>query len=200
MSKQPWPGLFPAIRRFLYGEANPPKAKRYGETTTPTTSSYYEGMHRYYRWFRQDSFTRKCILTNAYFATMIAGYETALESTGDDIDLEDYVKENIDEYNKKVNMDLSLFVQSGIRRVTMTERLNKQLKVAGIVLELLSRGDMHWTPLTKAVLMESPTPWKVQSILRWLLDHGYIERPERGLYRITLKGLEFLRTLDPDVP
>jgi len=90
MSKQPWPGLFPAIRRFLYGEANPPKAKRYGETTTPTTSSYYEGMHRYYRWFRQDSFTRKCILTNAYFATMTAGFETALEPTGDDVDFEDY--------------------------------------------------------------------------------------------------------------
>jgi DNA-binding PadR family transcriptional regulator len=78
-------------------------------------------------------------------------------------------------------------------------RLNKQLKVARIVLELLSRGDMHWTPLTKAVLKESPTPWKVQSILRWLLDHKYIERPDRGLYRIKKKGLEFLRTLDPDL-
>jgi hypothetical protein len=74
-------------------------------------------------------------------------------------------------------MDLSLFVQSGIRRVTMTERLNKQLKVPGIALELLSRGDMSWTPLTKAVLKKSPTPWKVQSILRWLLDHEYLERP-----------------------
>jgi predicted transcriptional regulator len=54
--------------------------------------------------------------------------------------------------------------------------------------------------LTKAVLKESPTLWNVQSILRWLLDHGYLERPERGLYRITEKGLEFLRTLDSDVP
>ena len=80
----------------------------------------------------------------------------------------------------------------------MTKRLNRQLKVAGIALELLSRGDMHWTPLTKAVLKESPTPWKVQSILRWLLDHKYIERPDRGLYRITEKGLKFLRTLDLD--
>ena len=35
-------------------------------------------------------------------------------------------------------------------------------RVAGIVLELLSRGDMRWTPLTKAVLKESPTPWNVQ--------------------------------------
>jgi len=76
-------------------------------------------------------------------------------------------------------------------------RLNKQLKVASIVLELLSKGDMHWTLLTKAVLRESPTPWNVQNILRWLLDHGYLERPERGLYHITKKGLEFLKTLDP---
>jgi len=82
----------------------------------------------------------------------------------------------------------------------VTERLNKQLKVAGIVLELLSWGDMRWTPLTKAVLKKSPTPWKVQSILRWLLEHQYIERLERGLYRITKKGLKFFKTLDPDVP
>jgi len=31
--------------------------------------------------------------------------------------------------------------------------------------------------------------------LEWLLKHGYIERPERGLYRITEKGLRFLETL-----
>ena len=84
--------------------------------------------------------------------------------------------------------------------LTVTERLNKQLKVAGMVLKLLSRGEMHCTSLTKAVLKESPTPWKVQSILRWLLDYGYLERLERGLYHITEKGLDFLRTLDPDVP
>ena len=77
----------------------------------------------------------------------------------------------------------------------MTERLNKQLKVAGIVLKLLNKEDMRWTSLTKAVLVESPTPWKVQSILRWLLKQGYVERPERGLYRITKKGIEFLKTL-----
>jgi len=71
----------------------------------------------------------------------------------------------------------------------MTERLNKQLKVA----------EMHWTPLTKAVLKESPTPWNVQSILRWLLDHRYVERPQRGIYRITEKGLEFLTTLDSNL-
>jgi len=112
MSKHPWPGLIPAVRRFFHGEARPPKAKRYGPTSTPTTSSYYEGMPKYYRWFRQDGLTRKCVLTNAYFATLTAGFETALEATSKDINLEDYgfVKEQIDEYNKQVNMDLSLFI------------------------------------------------------------------------------------------
>ena len=38
------------------GAAQPPKAKRYGETTTPTTSTYYEGMPEDYRWFRQEGY------------------------------------------------------------------------------------------------------------------------------------------------
>ena len=112
MSTQTWPGLIPLVRRFFVGEARSPKAKRYGPTSTPTSSSYYEGMHKYYRWFRQDARTRKCLLTNAYFATMTAGFETVLEATSDDIDVEDYafVKEGVDEFNKNVNMDLALFV------------------------------------------------------------------------------------------
>ena len=112
MSKRPWPGLFPVIRRFFYGVANPPKAKRYGETTTPTTSTYYEGMDKDYRWFRQDELVRKCIVTNAYIATMTAGFKTVLESTSEDVNVDDFkfVKEDVDELNKRANMDLVLFV------------------------------------------------------------------------------------------
>jgi hypothetical protein len=107
-----WPGLMPTVRRFFFRGAHPPKAKRYGETSTPTTSTYYEGMPKDYRWFRQDELVRKCIVTNTYFATMTAGFETVLEPTRDDVDIEDYsfVKERIDEFNKRVNMDLILFV------------------------------------------------------------------------------------------
>jgi hypothetical protein len=102
----------PAVRRFFFGWFPSPKAKRYGETSTPTTSGYYEGMNRFYRWFRQDSRTRKCIVTNAYFATLTAGFETALEATGDGVDTGDYafVKERVDGLNKRVNMDYALFV------------------------------------------------------------------------------------------
>ncbi len=111
MSRRPWPGLVPLVRRFFFGVANPPKAKRFSETSTPTTSSYYEGMPEDYRWFRQDELVRKCIVTNAYFATMTAGFKTLLEPTSDDIDIEDYafVKEGVDEFNKRVNMDGVLF-------------------------------------------------------------------------------------------
>jgi len=52
-----------------------------------------------------------------------------------------------------------------------------------------------WTPLVNATIEESPSPWKAQTILEWLLKHDCIERPERGLYRITEKGLQFLKTL-----
>jgi hypothetical protein len=106
------PGLFQAAKRFLFGEVRPPKAKRYGETSTPTTSAYYEGMPEDYRWFRQDELVRKCITTNAYFATLTAGFETVLETTLEDIDPEDYahVKDKIDEYNRRVNLDQALFV------------------------------------------------------------------------------------------
>ena len=108
---RPWLGLIPWARRLLLGEARPPKAKRYGPTSTRTTSTYYEGMPEGYRWFRQDELLRKCIVTNAYFATMSAGFETVLEATGD-ADPGDYafVKERVDEFNKQVNMDLILFV------------------------------------------------------------------------------------------
>ena len=77
----------------------------------------------------------------------------------------------------------------------MTERLNDQLRVAHIVLEKLREGPMRWTPLTKAVIQESTSPWKAQNLLEWLLRHDYVERPERGLYRITEKGRHLLKTL-----
>lgn len=74
---------------------------------TPTTSHYYKGINQFYRWFRQDGLTRKCVLINAYFATMTTGFETVLKTTSDYINQEDYafIKECIDEFNKQVNMD-----------------------------------------------------------------------------------------------
>jgi len=107
-----WPGLVPSIRRFFLGAASAPRAKRRGETSTLTSSTYYEGMPEDYRWFRQDELVRRCVVTNAFFATMTAGFRTVLEATGEGVDPGDYafVKEGIDEFNRRVNMDLALFV------------------------------------------------------------------------------------------
>jgi hypothetical protein len=77
----------------------------------------------------------------------------------------------------------------------MTQRLDEKLKAARIVLENLSNGPMRWTPLVKAALRGSPTPWKFQTIMHWLLVQGYVERIGRGVYGITDKGRALLGSL-----
>jgi len=76
-------------------------------------------MNKYYRWFRQDELVRKCLVTNAFFACLTKGFETVLEPADPNLMdqekkrlLEDYsyVKTQIDELNKRVNLDLVLFV------------------------------------------------------------------------------------------
>ena len=75
------------------------------------------------------------------------------------------------------------------------KRLNEKLRIAGIMLEKLEEGLIRWTPLMKAVVKESSSPWKAQVIIKWLLTNGYISRPERGVYQITENGRELLRAL-----
>lgn len=77
----------------------------------------------------------------------------------------------------------------------MTERLDEKLDMARIVLDRLKDGPMRWTPLTKIVVKKSPSPWEAQVIIRWLLENGYIERPERGMYSITEKGRALLKSI-----
>jgi len=76
-----------------------PKAKRAYSYTTGTS---YQGMSQDYRWFRQDELTRRCIATNALFATA-GGFETTLEAESP----EEYasIKEAVDDANKRVNLD-----------------------------------------------------------------------------------------------
>jgi len=88
---------------------------------TPTTSTAYEAMDKNYRWFRQDEMVRRCLVTNAYFATLAAGYETVLQVQPDEKGvmpsdpeavLEQYawVKKRVDDINRRVNFDNVLFV------------------------------------------------------------------------------------------
>jgi hypothetical protein len=126
-------GLIPSFRRFLTG-VSAPKAKRYSETSTPTSSTYYAGMNEDYRWFRQDELVRKCIVSNAYFSTM-AGYETVLE--GEKTENYDDLKEKIDELNKALNMDLILFITQIKRSIHGNAGFEKIVGADGYPTQLL---------------------------------------------------------------
>jgi hypothetical protein len=108
-------GILTAARRALLG-ASTPKARRVGDTSTPTTATWYEGMHWGYRWFRQDELVRRSILANAYYSTLCAGFNTALEGEGP-LDDYAYVKQRIDAVNARVNMDQVLFTAQVKRSV-----------------------------------------------------------------------------------
>jgi hypothetical protein len=77
----------------------------------------------------------------------------------------------------------------------VTERFDDKLGAVKIVLEKLKYGPARWTPLVKTVVRESPSPWKAQKILEWLLKHDYIEHPER-VYNITEMGSNLLKSIN----
>ena len=71
------------------------------------------------RWFRRDDLVRKCIVTNAAFATFSAGFDTELEAVDDSLSDEQkkqlteqfaYVKAYVDQVNRQVNFDKCLFI------------------------------------------------------------------------------------------
>ena len=99
--------LMAALKRLLGGE-RPPKAGRWGVELLHEYD-WPEGDHR---WFRQDELVRRCILVNAFFSTMASGFDTVLEASRPGVDVADYrfVKEEIDEFNRRVNLDLTLFI------------------------------------------------------------------------------------------
>ncbi|MCD6480046.1 hypothetical protein J7L65_04605 [Candidatus Bathyarchaeota archaeon] len=98
--------LMAALKRLLGGE-RPPKAERWG-----AGGPIYEWLEGDYRWFRQDELVHRCILVNAFFSTMASGFDTVLEASRPGVDVADYrfVKERIDEFNRRVNLDLALFI------------------------------------------------------------------------------------------
>lgn len=104
-----------AFRWLMGAKTRPPKASKFGSTGTPTQSENYEGMDPNYRWFRQDEVTRRCLVVNAIFATMSGSYtdvEVDGESDGTKNPNETYrdLKEKIDEYNRRVNLDQAVYI------------------------------------------------------------------------------------------
>lgn len=74
------------------------------------------------------------------------------------------------------------------------KRFKARLTTAKSILKCLGTEPCRWTPLMKGVLKTS-TPWVAQSTLDWLRVEGFIERPCRGLYRLTEKGRTLLDAL-----
>jgi len=75
--------------------------------------------------------------------------------------------------------------------------LEEKLLLAKTVLSCLEKegGSMRWTPLLKSALRQGGTPHTFQSIMGFLMKKGYVERANRGVYRITAKGTSFLESL-----
>jgi len=74
------------------------------------------------------------------------------------------------------------------------DRFENRLEDAREILNALEEAPSRWTPLTKLAMKRS-TPWRVQSTLEWLRKERYVERPERGVYRITERGHILCRAL-----
>jgi len=67
-----------------------------------------------------------------------------------------------------------------------------------MILEMVSRGYVHWSDLHKKVLGSCypfATPATFASQLRYLLQKGFIQRESRGIYRITLAGKKYLEIM-----
>ncbi len=74
------------------------------------------------------------------------------------------------------------------------ERLNENLRTAAILLDALKCGELRWTQFVRAGYTQS-SPWQVHSLIHWLVDHGFVDRPGRGVYAITGDGKALLTAL-----
>ena len=66
------------------------------------------------------------------------------------------------------------------------------------ILELLTKGSVHYTDLEKKVcaagyLFATTNTFKTQ--LHYLLSNGYLERIARGIYKMTQRGEKYLSLL-----
>ena len=67
------------------------------------------------------------------------------------------------------------------------------------ILEVLAKGDMHYTELEKKVctiFYPLATSNTFKSQFHYLLDNNHIKRISRGIYQITAKGKNYLALLE----
>jgi len=80
----------------------------------------------------------------------------------------------------------------------MSRRREEQDIIDKTILEMLSRGHVHWADLEKKVLATCQpfvTSPRFDRRLRYLLKKGYVERVSRGVYRITEKGKKYMEII-----
>ena len=74
------------------------------------------------------------------------------------------------------------------------KRFEKRVETIKTILLCIEDHPTQYTPLLRAVLRDS-TPWVAQSTIQWLLKERYIERPGRGIYKITERGRRLLKAI-----
>lgn len=114
-----WPGLVPATRRWLFGGGGAKVRGDYISDSNRAGSDIYGSMNKDYKVFRTDALVRRCLLSNAFFATMAGGFDTVVEATDKSLTPEQQetfqekyapLKSAVDEVNRAVDMDQVLFV------------------------------------------------------------------------------------------
>lgn len=161
-----WPGLLPIAKSIVYGAVDKsPKLRSFGRVTPvpEADSNYnYDAMKPdAYRWFRQDEIVRRCVVINAAYAVMAAGFETELEPVeeikGDTPEATEkaekefqekykYIKDYVDAANRAVNLDQALFVAQVKRSIFGKAGFEIEYDATGAPSWLLSVNSRNITP------------------------------------------------------
>ena len=79
----------------------------------------------------------------------------------------------------------------------MTGRRYVDLTLCKAILRRLDKGPTRYVKLEKWVIRHTDcgSAGRFNYIIRYIMDQGWINRPERGLYEITQKGRVLLKGL-----
>jgi len=76
--------------------------------------------------------------------------------------------------------------------------LNEKIRLAEVVLKVLEKAPLRYTPLLKKCMISCGSPHKFNYLLKWLKEKGYVEPvliKKKKHWKLTEKGLKFLRGL-----
>ena len=77
----------------------------------------------------------------------------------------------------------------------MSKTVDETHRVGKVILGHLLKRQHRWTELEKLTIKGSPTYGRFQTTLKWLCQNGYVNKAERGVYKITEKGKIFYTLL-----